>query len=188
MSHLEIELKFPVQCAPPAPWSQAVGQRNHYFVPLDGLSVRTRQDDGEKAILVKKKGADPVNGVNRIESAIQTYDQIEDVDAFVMKSLGLDLWAKWARTRQTCTIDGFDCCLDINSGYGMILEIEGPDESAIRRFAKDQWGLTYALTSQDLSSLTEEYVANWDAYYTPFLEGDRTVLSTREAIDARIMG
>jgi len=188
MSHLEVELKFPVQCAPPAPWSPTAGQRNHYFVPLGGLSVRTRQDDGAQAILVTKRGADPVNGISRIESSIQTHDPIESIDAFVVQMLGLEVWAKWARTRQTCNVEGFDCCLDINSGYGMILEIEGPDESAIRQFAKDQWGLTYALTSQDLSSLTEEYVANWDAYYTPFLEGDRTVLSTREAIDARILG
>ena len=182
MKATEIELKFPV----PANFDlglAAVLQKNHYFQPSDNLSVRTRFTDGSPAELVAKKGADPVNGTDRVEYTITTHSSIENLDMFVKDIMGFPSWANWARMRQQTDINGFPVCLDINSGYGAILEIEGSDVDSILAFADNKFSLSYYLTKDDLKDFTAEYVASWEDYYYPFLEGDRALLKSRQELN-----
>jgi hypothetical protein len=66
------------------------------------------------------------------------------------------------------------------------LEIEGNDLESIVAFAKSQFGLHYYLSKDDLKAFTEEYVADWKDYYYPFLEGDRTLLKSRQQVNTRV--
>lgn len=185
MKATEIELKFPV----PSNFSLnlvSLLQKNHYFQPSDKLSVRTRFTDGSPAEIVAKKGADPVNGTDRIEYTIATHSSIENLDMFVKDIMGLPTWANWVRMRQQAEINGFPVCLDINSGYGPILEIEGSDVDSILAFADKEFSLSYHLTKEDLKTFTGEYVASWQDYYYPFLEGDRTILNSRKELNDRL--
>jgi hypothetical protein len=185
VKNTEIELKFPV----PPDFDlklDSLLQKNHYFQPSDTLSVRTRFTHGFPAELVAKKGADPVNGTDRIEYTIATHSSIENLDMFVKDIMGFPVWANWARMRQQTEVSGFPVCLDINSGYGPILEIEGSDLDSILAFANKEFSLSYHLSKDDLKAFTNEYVDSWRDYYYPFLEGDRTLLNSRQELNNRL--
>ena len=185
MKTREIELKFPVK--PDFTLGvEALLQKNHYFTPNSNLSVRTRFTQGSSAELIAKKGADPVNGTDRIEYTISTNSTIESLDLFVQDIMGLPVWAKWVRERQQIELKGFNLCFDLNSGYGPILEIEGVDENDIISFASTELGLNYSLTKEDLKTFTSEYVASWEDYYSSFLKGDYKILNSRKELDNRI--
>lgn len=185
MKAREVELKFPVKADFDLN-AKPLLQKNHYFTPSGNLSVRTRFTEGSPAELIAKKGADPVNGTDRIEYTIATHSEIENLDLFVQEIMGLPVWAKWVRKRQQIEMDGFSLCFDTNSGYGPILEIEGPDEESIISFAASKLGLTYSLTKEDLKLFTEEYVSSWKDYYDSFLAGNHTVLNSRKELNSRI--
>lgn len=185
MKAREVELKFPVK-SDFTLGVEFVLQKNHYFTPSGNLSVRTRFTEGSPAELVAKKGEDPVNGTDRIEYTIATYSDIENLDLFIQEIMGLPVWAKWVRKRQQIETKGFSLCFDINSGYGPILEIEGTDEDTISSFAANELGLTYSLTKEDLKAFTSEYVASWENYYSSFLEGNYTILNSRNELNDRI--
>lgn len=185
MKSTEIELKFPVKSDFTLN-AKALLQKNHYFSPTDNLSVRTRFTEGCPAELVAKRGADPVNGTNRIEYTIATHSDIENLDMFVQDIMELPVWAKWVRLRQQTELNGFSLSFDINSGYGTILEIEGSNESSILSFASSKLGLTYFLTKDDLKAFTSEYVNSWEDYYSSFLQGNYTILNSRKELNARL--
>lgn len=142
--------------------------------------------------LIGKKGADPINGTDRIEYSYLMSDDvgsIEDLDKLVVDILGHSVFANWARIRyhvqkySHVLKHEFPVYLDINSGYGPILEIEGPSEEYILSFAKESFGLTYYLTSENLKDFTNEYVSNWSYYYESFLDDKRELLVARLLID-----
>jgi hypothetical protein len=146
--------------------------------------------------LIGKKGADPINGTDRIEYSYLMRDDvgsIEDLDKLVIDILGHSVFANWARIRyhvqKYCHVlkHEFPVYLDINSGYGPILEIEGPSEEDILAFAKDSFGLTYYLTSENLKDFTSEYVRNWSYYYESFLDDKREVLEARLSLDKELL-
>jgi hypothetical protein len=146
--------------------------------------------------LIGKKGADPINGTDRIEYSYLMSDDvgsIEDLDKLVIDILGHSVFANWARIRyhvqKYCHVleHEFPVYLDINSGYGPILEIEGPSEEDILSFAKDSFGLTYYLTSENLKDFTSEYVRNWSYYYESFLDDKREILEARLSLDKELL-
>jgi hypothetical protein len=118
---------------------------------------------------------------------------IEDLDKLVVDILGHSVFANWARIRyhvqKYCHVlkHEFPVYLDINSGYGPILEIEGLSEEDILSFAKDSFGLTYYLTSENLKDFTSEYVRNWSYYYESFLDDKREILEARLSLDKELL-
>ncbi len=142
--------------------------------------------------LIGKKGADPINGTDCVEYSYLMSDDvgsIEDLDKLVVDILGHSVFANWARIRyhvqRYCDVlkHEFPVYLDINSGYGPILEIEGPSEEDIFAFAKEAFGLTYYLTPENLKDFTDEYVRNWSYYYESFLDDKREVFVARILVD-----
>lgn len=212
MHSREVELKFPISVDTVDYYVNRFfnsnlfyTQKNHYFQPSNLTSIRTRQTfygsktfeqndlpGFEELELVIKKGKDPVNGTDRIEYTLpidfgRFNSDIEQLDNFVTDIFNNKIWAKWARQRWYRGHKPFYYYLDINSGYGPILEIEGPDEESIRQFAEDCFSLTWVLDKVTLTQFTNEYVENWEKYYNGFLDGERTLLESRQQLDINLL-
>lgn len=156
-------------------------QLNHYFfggrdtvldlkehlkidsdTPEAAVSIRTRQVNGEPAILVFKFGANPENGTDRIEQEYKTKRPIDELDALIEK-LGGTCRSKWSRERIAYTTPTVIFSLDKNSGYGHLLELEAGPELADNPNALEI--LDTIAGNMGLKRLPEDRLQRMFAYY-----------------------
>lgn len=123
--------------------------------------------------LVIKQGRDPINGRDRLEQTLFTsYTSIEEAETSL---LSLDLVAcssKWARLRHQYEVTKAGhaavICIDDNSGYGPLAEIEANDQVQLDYFAK-LLGFT-VLSNKRLAEMYADVKANWAMHYNNFCE------------------
>ncbi len=135
-------------------------------------SVRTRQVEGEAySILVAKEGKDSANGGIRREAETKHSLTLEQLDSLLIDS-GLEVQAKWSRSRESYRIDKVTICLDKNAGYGYLAEFEivvsseAEIELAEQRISKviSKFGLE-ELEGDRLNRMFAYYNRNWRNYY-----------------------
>lgn len=180
-------------------------ERIRYFASTDlPFSVRTRVDDVTGYELVIKHGTNAHNGMNREELSMTfmpyeldnpqlpcwstCYSDIhsERLDTLVLCA-GFDYLSKWSRERYLVETEEFNYCLDKNSGYGWLLEVEklidgvDPDNEVVR-------GLLNSLTEEVgrlglvpldpplLEKMFEYYNKNWIRFYGK----DKTIWEDQE--------
>lgn len=138
------------------------------------FSIRTRESNGNKVILVVKAslGEDSSqNGVSRLE--------FEEVMPMTLKELddklincGLEYQAKWSRQREEYKKDNMAVCIDKNAGYGYLAEFEvvTEAENQIEKVKNDllkfmgEVGVE-ELKQDRLERMFDFYNNNWPDYY-----------------------
>lgn len=138
------------------------------------LSIRTRENDGKKAILVIKAsvGDDTSsNGVKRIEFESEVDLSLEELDKALLNA-GLTYQAKWSRERQEYSSGDMHICLDRNAGYGYLAEFEKvvKDEKELENVRKELLSFmkkvgVEELPQDRLERMFAHYNANWNKYY-----------------------
>lgn len=166
-------------------------QLNHYFEPngnlhADNMSVRARQIDDNKPTLIFKFGADPINGSDRLEQEYATeWLSIDELGFNLCKSGMFQEHSKWARYRRKIHIEqlGVELCIDLNSGYGLLAELE----------AKQGWvtmphlqnvartlGLI-ALPDEMLRYMYQQVLDAKGAYYREFIQNGAKAMFARRS-------
>lgn len=137
------------------------------------FSVRTRQMN-DQVILVIKASIDETtseNGISRIEFE-ETFDtSLDELDQILLDA-GFEYQAKWSRVRQQYHVDNTTICLDLNAGYGYIVEFEQVvhDASEQEQVKEELYALMDKLGVEELSQerlarMFEFYNNNWRDYY-----------------------
>lgn len=140
------------------------------------ISIRSRYDDKKGTYFILKWGEDGVNGKERREEEVEISSEIKKLDN-LLKRFGIKPESKWSRDRTLFIYDhGISICVDINSGYGGIVEVEKIIWSD--NLEEDQKILALniikdILTSLNLVELDKEllnkmynyYINNWEDFY-----------------------
>ena len=138
------------------------------------FSIRTRESNGTKVILVVKASLDAgtsANGVSRAEFEEVLPMTLEELDQKLLES-GLEHQAKWSRDREEFVGTSITVCLDKNAGYGYLAEFETVTEDKkevenvkkeLEKFMQD---VDCAELQQDrLARMFDFYNKNWAEYY-----------------------
>ena len=137
------------------------------------FSARTRKSN-DSVIFVLKASVDETNSINgtgRLEFEVTVPLSIDELD-----KVFLDSWfsyeTKWSRDRVEYNFWDYTLCVDENSGYGFLAEIErvvpdGEDiesiKSNIRALIEELW---FEELSQDrVNRMYEHYIHVWPHYY-----------------------
>lgn len=138
------------------------------------ISLRTREINGEKVILVMKASVgddSSSNGVKRIEFESEMKISLNELDNVLLKA-GLTYQAKWSRERSEYVSGDTHICLDKNAGYGYLAEFEKviSNEKELDKVKKElllfmkKMGVK-ELPQDRLERMFAHYNANWDKYY-----------------------
>lgn len=87
------------------------------------ISIRTREDSGKGTLFILKYGDDSINGGDRVEIEKPIPTTIDKLDN-LLNRYGIKIDSKWSRERTEYIYEDFNLCLDLNSGFGAILEVE----------------------------------------------------------------
>lgn len=142
------------------------------------FSIRTRETNGTKVILVIKASLDAgtsSNGVSRMEFEDTVNMTLKELDQVLLES-GLEYQAKWSRAREeyvgTDKNANITVCLDKNAGYGYLAEFETvtEDKSAVEQVKKDLVDFMkevdcLELQQDRLARMFDFYNQNWADYY-----------------------
>ncbi len=138
------------------------------------LSVRTREINGKKVILVIKAsiGDDTSsNGVKRIEFESEVNTTLDKLDKALLKA-GLSYQAKWSREREEYVSKGIHICIDKNAGYGYLAEFEKvvKDEKKLEKTKTDLLLFMKKMNVEELPQdrlerMFKHYNENWNKYY-----------------------
>ncbi|MBX4191983.1 CYTH domain-containing protein [Candidatus Parcubacteria bacterium] len=138
-----------------------------------GVSVRTRNKDGEVLLVVKASvgGDSSANGVARMEFEEKVDLTLEQLDR-VLLSAGFRYQAKWSREREEYRCKDINVCLDRNAGYGWLAEfekvVESEGELAGARKAIDELMREcemFELQQDRLERMFAFYNEHWPEYY-----------------------
>ena len=137
------------------------------------FSGRTRKSNDD-VIFVLKASVDETNSINgtgRLEFEVTVPMSIDELDQIFLDS-GFEYETKWSRDRVEYNFWDYTLCIDENSGYGFLAEIErvvpdGEDidsiKIGIRSLIKELW---FEELSQDrVNRMYEHYIHVWPHYY-----------------------
>ncbi len=137
------------------------------------FSARTRKSNDD-VIFVLKASVDETNSINgtgRLEFEVTVPLSIEELDTIFLDS-GFNYETKWSRNRVEYNFWDYTLCIDENSGYWFLAEIEkvvpdGQDidviKSDIRTLIQELW---HEELSQDrVNRMYEHYIHVWPHYY-----------------------
>ena len=138
------------------------------------ISVRTREVNGKKLILVMKASVgddSSSNGVKRIEFECEIDSTLDNLDKALLGA-GLTYQAKWSRERQEYVSGDTHICLDKNAGYGYLAEFERvvTDEKELDNTKKELLSFMKLMGVDELAQdrlerMFAHYNANWNKYY-----------------------
>lgn len=142
------------------------------------FSIRTREVNGNKVILVIKASLDAgtsSNGVSRMEFEEVLPMTLEELDSKLLEC-GLEYQAKWSRVREeyegNANNGNVTVCLDKNAGYGYLAEFETVTEvkeevenvkKNLEKFMAEVGCLE--LQQERLARMFDFYNQNWADYY-----------------------
>ncbi len=138
------------------------------------VSIRTRSTDTKTLFIIKASVADDTssNGVARIEFEAPVKLSLDELDAVLIKQIGLAYQAKWSREREEYEAAGLHVCLDKNAGYGYLAEFEkvvgdkAAVDSAKQEIEKVMKHVGVAeLEQARLERMFAHYNAHWPEYY-----------------------
>lgn len=145
----------------------------HIIEAWKSFSVRTRKAD-ERVILVIKASIDETNSINwtwRIEFEVDMNISIEELDKILLDS-GFPYGSKWSRSREEYSYKDYTVCIDKNSWYWYIAELERvvSDEKDLEKIKKEIRDEISTLWFEELSQdrvnrMYEYYCKNWPDYY-----------------------
>lgn len=137
------------------------------------FSARTRKSD-DRVIFVLKASIDETNSINgtgRLEFEVDMPLSIDELDQIFLDS-GFSYETKWSRDRVEYQYGDYVVCLDQNSGYGWLAELERvvTDESqleTIKTEIRDEISvLGFSELPQDrVNRMYQHYVHVWPHYY-----------------------
>ena len=155
-----------------------LGEFNKILDEGRDFSVRTRESNGKKVILVIKASLDAgtsSNGVSRIEFEEVLPMTLGELDAKLLEC-GFEYQAKWSRVREEFmgnTDNGnVTVCLDKNAGYGYLAEFETVTEEKdevenvkknLEKFMAEVECVE--LQQNRLARMFDFYNKNWADYY-----------------------
>lgn len=137
------------------------------------FSARTRKANDD-VIFVLKASVDETNSINgtwRLEFEVHVPLSIDELDGIFLKSW-FEYETKWSRDRVEYNFWDYTLCIDENSGYWFLAEIERvvPDGEDIDTIKSDIRSLIEELWSEELSQdrvnrMYNHYIHVWPHYY-----------------------
>lgn len=136
-------------------------------------TVRTREGHRDITLIIKtaSDGVDIMHGSVRREFEGNIALSLEDLDE-VLLGAGFKYQSKWSRTREIYHYLDISVCIDLNAGYGYVVEIEkivqkegninGARESVIS--VMETLGVEES-SEKYLQKMFEYYVTHWEEYY-----------------------
>jgi len=114
------------------------------------------------------------NGTARVELEFNTGRVIEKLDNYLISSLKLNYLSKWSRKRVTYKYlpEDITVCLDLNAGYGTIIDVELLTEEK-EDYSADLDRLRYLfqiieateIPTSHMDEMFQVYNRNWDKFY-----------------------
>lgn len=147
--------------------SNVIGKGNNF-------SIRTREINSKDAYFIIKYSVideDSANGTVRKELETKISMNLDKLD-YILLSSGLIYSSKWSRGREVFTKQNITATIDLNAGYGYLLELETlTNEIEETFFLKEQ--LQQELNNLELKELNNKlldymfnyYENNWTKYY-----------------------
>lgn len=138
-----------------------------------GISIRTRDADGQALFIVKASVGDDTsaNGVSRIEFEEPIALSFDELNERLIGA-GLIYQAKWSREREHFDLGSIHITIDRNAGYGYLAEFEKMlDDGGEAKYAKKELkALMVELNCTELSQERLErmftyYNEHWQEYY-----------------------
>lgn len=159
-------------------------QLNYYYISAadSESSLRLREETfGNQRTVVSMivktaaEGDDAINGADRQEYSVMLGSTLAEADAFLLQScMAEQRIARWARYRTEWSVivkgEAFTISLDDNSGYGPLVEIEGPSEDAISELAELlalEW-----LSTEELGAMYKMVMADPELYFAEFVNNN----------------
>lgn len=145
--------------------SNVIGKGNNF-------SIRTREINSKDTYFIIKYSVideDSANGTVRKELETKVNLNLDKLDIVLLDS-GLSYSSKWSREREVFTKQNITATIDLNAGYGYLLELEiltNEDiELALSCINKELTKLQLKqLDSNLLNIMFKYYENNWNKYY-----------------------
>lgn len=148
--------------------SNIIGKGNNY-------SIRTRCiNDKDTYFIIKYSlfDEDSANGSIRKEYEVKLDLTLEQLDKLLLNN-GLNYSSKWSRERDVYTKNKYTATIDLNAGYGYLLELEtlinNPDSaSSYKEVLLNELNKLQLkeLNSKLLNIMFSYYESNWSKYYS----------------------
>lgn len=138
-----------------------------------GVSIRTREADGEVFVILKASIGDDssANGVSRIEFEEKVPLTLQELDA-KLNAAGITYQAKWSREREAYDLGNIHVTVDRNAGYGYLAEFEKMiEDGSGAELAKQELKALmatlgcYELDQARLERMFSFYNTHWPEYY-----------------------
>jgi len=140
----------------------------------NSFSIRTREVNNNECFFVIKYSVndlDSTNGNIRKELEIKVDYDCSTLDQILLDS-GLQYASKWSRTRDTYTKENVTATIDLNSGYGYLLELEvlvntieeTEQAKSLVDSTLESMNLQ-VLNPKVLNNMFKYYEQNWEKFY-----------------------